>query len=182
MSRDALNPSPASRHLSPPSVEGIARVVRVSGDQVWLEPEQTTSCGHCASSASCAAGARAAAGIGTVTSRLQARRFVLDNPQGSSGFHEGERVVVGVSERSLFSAALTAYGLPLVFALAAGSVTQAVYGADLTTMLGMAGGLFLGLLAARLKARRLAARGELSPRFLRRASPDETCGTLEERS
>ena len=25
------------------AVEGIARVVRVSGDQIWLEPEQTTS-------------------------------------------------------------------------------------------------------------------------------------------
>ena len=175
MSLDALNPSPASLSFSTQSVEGIARVVRVSGDQVWLEPEQTTSCGHCASSASC--GAREAAGIGTVTSRLQARRFVLDNPEGSSGFHEGERVVVGVSERALLSASLTAYGLPLLFALTAGSVTQAAYGEDLTTMLGMAGGLFLGLLVARLNARRLAARGDLAPRFLRRARPDETCGT-----
>ena len=175
MSHNALNPSPASLSFSTQSVEGIARVVRVSGDQAWLEPEQTTSCGHCASSATC--GTREAAGIGTVTSRLQARRFVLDNPEGSSGFHEGERVVVGVSERALLSASLTAYGLPLLFALTAGSVTQAAYGEDLTAMLGMAGGLFLGLLVARLNARRLAARGDLAPRFLRRARPDETCGT-----
>lgn len=177
MSHDALNPSPATLSFSTQSVEGIARVVRVTGDQVWLEPEQTTSCGHCASSASCGASAREAAGIGTVTSRLQARRFMLDNPEGSSGFQEGERVVVGVSERALLSASLTAYGVPLLFALTAGSVIQAVYGEDLTTMLGMAGGLFLGLLVARLNARRLAARGDLAPRFLRRARPDETCGT-----
>ena len=45
-------------------------------------------------------------------------------------------------------------------------------------MLGMAGGLAAGLLAARLRAGRLAARGELSPRVLRRARPDETCATV----
>jgi sigma-E factor negative regulatory protein RseC len=160
------------------SVEGIARVVRVEGDLAWLEPEQTTSCGHCASSASCGAGAREAAGIGTVTSRLQARRFFLDNPAGLSGLHEGERVVVGVSERALLNAALTAYGVPLLFALTAGSLTQAAYGEDLTTMLGMIGGLALGLIVARLNARRLAAKGDLAPRFLRRARPDETCSTV----
>lgn len=160
------------------SVEGIARVVRVEGDHAWLEPEQTTSCGHCASSASCGVSSREEAGIGTVTSRLQARRFFLDNPEGLTGFAEGERVVVGVSERALINAALTAYGVPLVFALTAGSVAQGMVGEDLTTMLWMAGGLAFGLFVARLNARRLAARGDLAPRFLRRARPDETCGTV----
>jgi len=157
------------------SVEGIARVVRVTDDQLWLEPEQTTSCGHCASSASCGIDAREAGGIGTVTSRLQERRFVVDNP---GGYREGDRLVVGVSEGSLLSAALTAYGLPLLFALTAGSLTQAAYGEDLTTLFGMLGGLLLGLLAARFNARRLTARGDLVPHILRRARPDETCGTV----
>lgn len=170
----ALENSPVSLR----SVEGIARVVRVEGDQAWLEPEQTTSCGHCASSASCGAATREASGIGTVTSRLQARRFFLDNPEGASGFTEGDRVVVGVSERALLNAALTAYGLPLLFALTAGSLTQGLYGEDLPTMFGMTGGLVLGLLVARLNARRLAAKGDLAPHFLRRARPDETCGTV----
>ena len=49
---------------------------------------------------------------------------------------------------------------------------------SLISMLGMAGGLAAGLLAARLRAGRLAARGELSPRVLRRARPDETCATV----
>ncbi|MCG2577028.1 SoxR reducing system RseC family protein [Dechloromonas sp. XY25] len=168
--------------LQPPpthSVEGIARVVSVVGDQIWLEPEQTTSCGHCASSASC--GTREAAGVGTVASRLQARRFVLETPDGLGGgqkFSEGDRLVVGVSERALLKAALTAYGLPLLFALVSASVVQGLYGEDATTLLGMLGGLALGLLAARLNARRLAAKGELAPRFVRRARPDETCGTV----
>ena len=158
------------------SVEGIARVVRVTDDQVWLEPEQTTSCGHCASSASCGVDSREAAGIGTVASRLQERRFVVDNP--GAGYREGDRLVVGVSEGSLLSASLTAYGLPLVFALTAGSLTQAIYGEDLTTMLGMVAGLLLGFVAARFAALRLTARGDLAPHILRRARPDETCGTV----
>ncbi|MEN9985366.1 MAG: hypothetical protein RI925_868 [Pseudomonadota bacterium] len=160
------------------TVEGIARVVRIDGNQLWLEPEQTTSCGHCSSSASCGSGAREAAGIGTVTSRLQARRFMIDRPGGATPFFEGERLVVGVSERALLKAALTAYGVPLLFALVAGSLAQGMYGDNLTSLFGMAGGLAAGLLAARLHARRLAARGELSPRFLRRALPGETCGTV----
>ena len=166
---------PVIANAAPPSVEGIARVVRVTDDQLWLEPEQTTSCGHCASSASCGVDAREASGIGTVTSRLQERRFVLDNP---GGFREGDRLVVGVSEGSLLKASLTAYGLPLICALTAGSIAQSMYGDDLTSMLGMAGGLVFGLFVARLNARRLAARGDLAPRILRRARPDETCGTV----
>ena len=157
------------------SVEGIARVVRVTDDQLWLEPEQTTSCGHCASSASCGVDTRQVEGIGTVTSRLQERRFVVDNP---GGFREGDRLIVGVSEGSLLKASLTAYGLPLIFALTAGSIAQSMYGDDLTSMLGMTGGLVLGLFVARFNARRLGARGDLSPRILRRARPDETCGTV----
>lgn len=158
------------------SVEGIARVVRVTDDQLWLEPEQTTSCGHCSSSASCGIDTRQAPGIGSVSSRLQARRFMVDNPGAALAFREGDRLVVGVSEGSLLSASLTAYGLPLACALTAGSIVQGLYGDDLTSLLGMAGGLVLGLLGARFTARRLAARGDLAPHILRRARPDETCG------
>lgn len=178
MSIDALNPSPSPSTAQLRSVEGIARVVGISGDQVWLEPEQTTSCGHCASSASCGTAQREAAGIGTVASRLEARRFTLANPPEAAPLEVGERIVVGVGEGTLLGAALTAYGLPLLTALIGGSVAQGLYGEDATAMLGMAGGLALGILIARLRARRLAARGELTPRFLRRAQPDETCGTV----
>ena len=160
------------------SVEGIARVVRVEDGIVWLEPEQTTSCGHCASSASCGVAGHEPGGMGTVTSRLEARRFTMDNPDGSASLSVGERIVVGVGEQALLKAALTAYGLPLLTALVGGSVAQGLYGQDATTMLGMAAGLAFGLIVARFTARRLAAHGELAPHYLRRASPDETCGTV----
>ena len=160
------------------SVEGIARVVGIEGGLAWLEPEQTTSCGHCASSASCGTGQREAAGIGTVASRLAARRFALDNLEGAAALQVGERVVIGVGEGALLGAALTAYGLPLLTALIGGSLGQGIYGEDAAAMLGMVGGLAFGLFVARLLARRLAARGDLAPRFLRRARPDETCATV----
>ena len=154
------------------TVEGIARVVGVDGATAWLEPEQTTSCGSCASASSCGAGA-GAGGIGTVTNRIAARRFALDN---ADDLHVGERVVVGVAERALIRAALTAYGLPLATALTAGGIAESAFGSDLATMAAMAGGLVCGLLLARLVARRLSTRGELAPHFLRRARPGETCG------
>lgn len=178
MNSQHLLPSTALSAAPERAVEGIARVVGIAGNQVWLEPEQTTSCGHCASSASCGTAQREAAGIGTVASRLEARRFTLAHPPGAGALAVGERIVVGVGEGALLGAALTAYGLPLLTALIGGSVAQALYGGDAAAMLGMAGGLGLGLLMARFKARRLAARGALAPRFLRRAQPDETCGTV----
>ena len=140
-------------------------MVRVDGDRVWFEPEQTTSCGHCASSAVCGTGAN---GIGSVASRIELRRFSLDNP---AGLRVGERVVVGVDDRALIKAALTAYALPLLTALTAGGLAQGVAGDDLVTLAAMVVGLFFGLAGARIAARRLAARGELAPRFLRRAAP-----------
>ncbi|OHC64656.1 MAG: Fis family transcriptional regulator [Rhodocyclales bacterium RIFCSPLOWO2_02_FULL_63_24] len=159
--------------MSAPShtIEGIARVVSVSGAVAWLEPEQTSSCGSCASAAQCGA---SATGIGTIASRNAARRFPMDN---GAGLGVGERVVVGVDDRALIKASLTAYALPLVAAFTAAGLAESAWGNDLATLAAMAAGLGAGLLAAHVGARRLSARGELAPRFLRRARPGETCGT-----
>lgn len=159
------------------TVEGIARVVSIDHGVAWFEPEQTTSCGHCASSAACGAGSSATgggSGIGSIARRIEFRRFALDN---ANGLHVGDRVVVGVDDRSLIKASLTAYAIPLVTALTAGSLAQSAYDSDLLTMAAMATGLFGGLLIARIVARTLTRRGELSPRYLRRAAPGETCHT-----
>jgi sigma-E factor negative regulatory protein RseC len=163
------------------TVESIARVVRVDGAFAWLEPEQTTSCGNCASSAACGAIDHGPTGIGTVARRIEARRFKLDNPSGASRLQEGERIVVGVDNRALIKASLVAYALPLMMALGGGGIAQDIYGSDPVTMLGTAIGMLSGLLAARFAARHLSRRGDLAPHFLRRARPDETCGTNPDR-
>jgi sigma-E factor negative regulatory protein RseC len=151
-----------------PAVEGIARIVKVEGDVIWLEPEQSTSCGGCASAAMCGA-----KGIGSIARRIEARRFPLDNP--AAGLVVGERIVVGVHDGALIKASLTAYAIPLTLALGAGVVVQSLAGSDGLTLLAMFAGLGLGLMAAHFIAGRLKARGELAPRFIRRAAAGDTC-------
>jgi sigma-E factor negative regulatory protein RseC len=138
-------------------------VVRVENGVAWFEPEQTTSCGHCASSALCGAGS---GGIGSIAKRMELRHFPMTNTHDLA---IGERVVLGVDERSLLKASLAAYMLPLLTALVAGGIAHGMAGDDLTTMLAMFGGLFAGLLLSAVAAHRLETRGELSPQFLRRA-------------
>ena len=87
----------------------------------------------------------------------------------------GERIVLGVDDSALLKASLTAYAMPLATALAAGGLAQWVAESDAITMVATAVGLGLGLLAARLGAGRLSARGELAPRYLRRAGAGESC-------
>ncbi|MBK1693784.1 Fis family transcriptional regulator [Chromatium weissei] len=163
--------TPASEHpidpFSAELVEGLARVVAVEGNRVWLEPEQTTSCGGCAASGLCGA-----KGIGTAANRLEMRRFQLVN---EAQLVVGERVVIGVDGRALLKASGTAYALPLVIMLIAGAVAQHIAQSDGVTMAAMVTGLALGLLATRGIARWLSTRGQLAPRFLRRADAEESC-------
>ncbi|MBV5308691.1 SoxR reducing system RseC family protein [Chromatium okenii] len=148
-------------------VEGVARVVAVKGDRVWLEPELTSSCGGCAASGLCGA-----KGIGTAANRLEIRRFELVN---AAQLVVGERVIIGVDGRALLKASVTAYALPLVIMLSAGAVAQNIAQSDGVTMIAMASGLAFGLLLARWIARWLSTRGQLAPRFLRRADAEEAC-------
>lgn len=162
------NPADHTTDFTAPAVnEGIAHVVAVEGNMVWLEPEQTGSCGGCAASGSCGA-----KGIGTVANRLEARRFQMENP---ANLAVGERVVVGIRENALIKASLTAYAIPLATLLLSGALAQWKFGSDLATMAAMVGGLILGLGFSRLGAGRLMMRGDLAPQFIRRARPGETC-------
>ena len=171
-------PHPTRAEAPLPLIEGTARVVRIEGATAWLEPEQTTACHGCAAAASCGGDAGDSGGFGSVASRLAGRRFALDNP---GGLRVGERIVVGVNHGALIKAALTAYALPLATTLSAGALAEWAAAGDLVAMASMAAGLGLGILAARIGARRLADRGELDPRFLRRADAGPvaaSCGEL----
>lgn len=152
---------------APATIEGIAYVVAVEGNMVWLEPEQTSSCGGCAGSTACGA-----KGIGATANRLEARRFQIINPDD---LVVGERVVIGIREHALLKASITAYAIPLGTMLGSGAVAQWAAGSDGVTMAAMVAGLVFGLGFSRLGAGRLLNRGDLTPRFLRRARPGETC-------
>ncbi|CAA6604056.1 Positive regulator of sigma E activity [Rhodospirillaceae bacterium LM-1] len=149
------------------AVEGLAKVVAIEGAVAWLEPEQTTSCGGCASSLACGASA--------FGNRLHARRFPLDN------VHElkvGDRIVIGVQESTLVTASMTAYAIPLVTMLGGGIIAHLAGFGDGVAILASVAGLAAGLFLARLRAKKLNAQGQLTPIYLRHApSPaqSESC-------
>jgi sigma-E factor negative regulatory protein RseC len=157
-------PDPDQREI----VEGFARVVAVETGRVWLEPEQSGSCGGCHSAGLC--------GLGNNNPRRQAaRRFPLD---GELGLKLGERVVVGVNEGSLSRGAFVAFGVPLLLLVAGGIAGQELGGGDGMAFAGAMGGLAAGFLLSRILANVMSARGQLTPRFLRRAhapGPDAGC-------
>lgn len=148
-------PSPDDAEL----VEAFARVVKVEPGQVWLEPEQTSSCGGCRSAGVCGVG-------GGNPKKLELRRFTLP---GDLGLRLGERVVVGISESTLSTGALVAFGVPLLCLIAGGITGQELGKSDGLAFVGAMGGLAVGLLMSRLLAGWMAARGQLTPRYLRRA-------------
>jgi len=154
---------------APSMVEGIAQVVKIDGKTAWLVPEQGSSCGSCASATACGS-----KGIGTTASRLDNRRFRIDN---DAHLAVGERVVFGIRENVLLKASITAYAIPLATLLLAGSLAQWQFGSDLITMAATVVGLVIGLGISRIEAGRLHTRGDLAPLFLRRARPGETCNS-----
>ncbi len=149
-----------------PLVEGFARVVAADTATAWLEPEQTSSCGGCASAAAC--GVKSGQG----NRRLEARRFALAN---DCQLRVGERVVIGISEYALIRASATAYAIPLLCMMGAAVAAQLLTGRDGWAMAAAVAGLTAGLLIARLRAGRLQARGDLTPRYLRHARSGEEC-------
>ncbi|KON81730.1 SoxR reducing system RseC family protein [Azoarcus sp. PA01] len=156
-----------------PLLEGTARVVGVAGTVAWLEPEPSAGCGNCAALRSCGSTTFAlASGAGTFSRRIAARRFPVATGGDGPCLAVGDRVVVGVGEDALATAALTAYALPLAIMLGAGATAELAAGSDLATFGAMAGGLVLGLAIARRVASRLAASGSTVPRFVRHASRD----------
>ncbi|HJV28146.1 MAG TPA: SoxR reducing system RseC family protein [Aromatoleum sp.] len=148
-------------------IEGTARVVAIREGIAWLEPEQGGSCGGCASAAMCGS-----KGIGTLATRLEARRFPLAD---AADLAIGERVVVGVREDALVRASLTAYAIPLVMMFALGALAQAMDGRDAITVVACLAGLAIGLGLSRILARLLTARGEVTPQLLRRVPVPLDC-------
>ncbi|MHB0925102.1 MAG: SoxR reducing system RseC family protein [Gallionellaceae bacterium] len=154
---------------APTMVEGIAQVVKIEGKTAWLVPEQGSSCGSCASAAACGS-----KGVGTTASRLDNRRFRIDN---EANLAVGERVVFGIRDNVLLKASIAAYAIPLATLLLAGSLAQWMFGSDTITMAALIAGLVVGLGISRLEAKRLHSKGDLAPLFLRRARPGETCSS-----
>jgi sigma-E factor negative regulatory protein RseC len=147
-------------------IEGLARVVGVDGDQVWLAAEKAAACGSCATRGVC----------GTGSSKPSAGWRV----SRSMGAHEaplklGDTVHIGLDRQALTRASFAAYALPLITMLIAASTQQGE--GDARAILAALGGLIVGAVAAKFLVRRW--RDALAPLVLGRALTAEasSCGT-----
>lgn len=141
--------------------EGFARVVAVEGDIAWIEPDPATSCGGCSAKRSCGT-----AILPEMFGKADRRVPIVNDFNARIG----DGIMVGIPEGVLVRASGIAYMLPLVAMLAAGVAADRLIGGDVAAMAGAVAGLVAGLSYVGVRSRRAAARGEHTPRFIRRAS------------
>lgn len=122
-------------------IETRVRVLSAEPGKVWVETTEHNGCGACASKESCGI-----SGLGRVFSR---RRAPISIACGDA--QAGQELTVCVSEAGLLKAALWAYILPALLAVL-GAALMSIKG-DTAAVLGMAAGLVIGLVIARLLAR-----------------------------
>lgn len=149
-------------------IEGLARVVALDGDQVWLVAEQPAACGSCAT--------RSACGSGSGDSKPGARwRVSRTLGHGQAQLALGDTVRIGVDRNALIRATLTAYALPLVTMLIAAMSMQGA--GDVMAIVAALVGLVAGVVAAKGMARRW--RNALVPVVLGRvqSAAGSACGT-----
>ncbi|MEK6748126.1 MAG: SoxR reducing system RseC family protein [Pseudomonadota bacterium] len=146
-------------------IEQEGTAVAVAGAQVWIEFQRQTACGHCAVNGSCGTGA-----VGKVLGR-RPNRVALTN---TLGVQVGERVVVGVDELALVTAAGWAYAVPLLGLLTAPLVVTGVAqmrgmeAGEIVSILAAVCGGTIGLVVARYSARRARLRGRIGAVLVRK--------------
>lgn len=90
-------------------LEETALVIRVEGDEVWVETQRRSTCSGCAAEKGC--------GTATLSKVLGNRRNVVrvlaDIPLGV-----GDRVVIGIREQALVRGSLAVYAVPILLLLA----------------------------------------------------------------
>lgn len=140
-------------------IEGLARVVAVDRDHVWLVAEQPAACGSCAT--------RSACGGGNTAKAVASWRAPRSLGPGQALLAHGDTVHMGVDRSALTRAALTAYSLPLVTMLMSASAVQGA--GDGVAIAAALAGLLAGVAVARVLTRRW--RDALEPVVLGRAAP-----------
>jgi sigma-E factor negative regulatory protein RseC len=138
-------------------IEGLARVVAVDRDQVWLVAQQAAACGSCAT--------RSACGGGSTAKAAASWRAPRSLGAGQALLALGDTVHIGLDREALTRASVTAYALPLVtMLLSAVALQDAGDGVAIAAALV---GLLAGLASARVLAKRW--RDALVPVLLGRA-------------
>ncbi len=141
-------------------LEETARVVEVHDGVLVAETQSRSGCSHCSTS-SCTT---------SVVAKLfgvRRNRLLLDN---SLGARPGDQVVIGIPDRLLVRASLTAYLLPLVVMLVITALGDMVGLNELLLSLLALGGLVVGLFTVRRVSRAGTSQHD-QPRLLRIVAP-----------
>jgi sigma-E factor negative regulatory protein RseC len=141
-------------------IEETGTVVALDGEVARVRAERRGGCGGCAADGACGT---------SLFDRMLGRRAVLLDARNAAGARVGERVVVGVSERSLLGAALAAYLLPIAALVAGAVLGERSEGSDLGALLGAFIGFALALSWLRRYSSALAQDPRRHPVVLRRA-------------
>lgn len=132
----------------PAVVEGVALVVAVDGQRVWLQSEQPASCcGSCATQSVCTGGTHV---------QPAGNWQVMQAADGIDGdgrlLAVGDRVRVGIDRSALAHTSMLAYAMPLLTMLVAAVLFQDAGNA--VAVAAAAAGLGGGIAVARVLARR----------------------------
>ncbi|MGA7178663.1 MAG: SoxR reducing system RseC family protein [Thiobacillaceae bacterium] len=132
-------------------IETRIRVITAADGTAWVRTTEDSGCGGCGARSSCAV-----SGLGKYFARHQRAIPVACD----STVRAGDELVATVTESELLKAGLMAYLLPAVLAVLGASLAALRGLGDAGTVAGMAAGVALGLLCARLLAKtsRLHAR------------------------
>ena len=89
-------------------IEENAQVVRIQGDEVWVETQRSSSCASCSAEKGC--------GTATLSRVLGKRRNVV-RVLTTIPLRVGDRVVIGIREQALVRGSLAVYAVPILLLL-----------------------------------------------------------------
>ncbi|MGB5729785.1 MAG: SoxR reducing system RseC family protein [Thiogranum sp.] len=92
-------------------LEETAQVVRIRGEEVWVETQRRSSCDSCAAEKGC--------GTATLSKVLGNRRNVV-RVLSAIPLGVGDRVVIGIREQALVRGSLAVYAVPILLLLLGG--------------------------------------------------------------
>jgi len=146
-------------------LEETAQVVRINGNEVWVETQRRSSCSSCSAEKGC--------GTATLSKVLGNRRNVV-RVLSAMPLRVGDRVVIGIREQALVRGSLAVYAVPILLLLLGGLIGE--LGAEqfiwenaefASVTLGISG-LIAGLVWLRRFTRRIRNDPNFQPVVLRR--------------
>ena len=146
-------------------LEETAQVVRIRGEEVWVETQRRSSCDSCAAEKGC--------GTATLSKVLGNRRNVV-RVLSAIPLGVGDRVVIGIREQALVRGSLAVYAVPILLLLLGGllgelGAQQFIWeNAELAGVTLGISGLIAGLAWLRRFTRRIQNDPNFQPVVLRR--------------